>query len=181
MSMAFKIQKIYSVAAAVALSGIAVGCSSSSDSSIESGNPNPKISESSTPSENSNSKIDEEMLASVECVVTELETNEVSDIQEIDSGALITVKADVYFYYDEVVTVTNYTNDARDVYLEYRYVDANGNIFGSSNFSEILNAGETATFTENKILKSGREIVLSGDTLTQTTSFDCPVVEVKLY
>lgn len=172
------IKTIYAVSAILALSGFAVGCSSGSTSEPSSDS---STSETSSSSVNSSSKIDEQLMASVECVVTDVKAQDISNIQEISATeALLTLKAGAYFYYNEIVTVTNYTSDAEDIYIEYRLADVNGVVFETRNFLEVVNANETFTFTDNRITEAPREIVLRGDPSQTKTWFDCPIVEAKL-
>ena len=157
--MGLKITKsIYSVFAAFALVGLTVSCSSESGSGSDTDSTS---SESSAPPESSNSKIDEKLLVTVECVVTNVEADDIVNVEEVGaSEKLITLKAQSYFYFDQIVTVTNYTNEAEDVYIEH--------------------AGETITLTDNKINQPAREIVVRADTSLKKTWFDCPVVEARL-
>ena len=162
---------------------VAAGCSSggSSDSGSSSDTEQSSDSgESSDSEEKKNSAIDEEINASVKCRVTDLDTDEVADIQENGSTALVTIKGQSYFYYTESVTVTNYTSDAANVYVAYRLVDENGTVFESRNFREIIQAGETITIDDNKIVQPASDIVVKGDTVAKETTFSCPVVEAKL-
>ena len=177
--MGLEINKsIYSVFAAFALVGLTVSCSSESGSGSDTDSTS---SESSAPPESSNSKIDEKLLVTVECVVTNVEADDIVNVEEVGaSEKLITLKAQSYFYFDQIVTVTNYTNEAEDVYIEHRMVDATGNVFDTSNFLEVVNAGETITLTDNKINQPAREIVVRADTSLKKTWFDCPVVEARL-
>ena len=119
-------------------------------------------------------------MASVECVVTEVKSRDLTTEDLGNSEVLVTIKAGAYWYYDENVTVTNYSDDAKEIYLEYRMVDANGSVFDTSTFLELINAGETITLTENSIVKSSRELVFRANTELQKTAFDCPVMEVRL-
>lgn len=168
-----KTQKIYPIIA-FALCASVVGCSSGSDT-------NSTSSESSAPSNKSNSMIDEKLKATVECVVTKVDSDDISNIEDVsDSEVLLTLKADSYFYYDQIVTVTNYSNDAQDVYLEHRLVDANGKVFDTSNFLETVNAGETLTLTDNQAKQAATDIVFRGDASKKKTWFNCPVVKSHL-
>jgi hypothetical protein len=172
------IKTIYAVSAILALSGLAVGCSSGSTSEPSSDS---ATLESSSSSANSNSMIDEQLIASVECIVTDVKSQDIINIQEISATeVLLTLKAGAYFYYNEVVTVTNYTSDAEDIYVEYRLADVDGVVFDTSTFLEVVNANETFAFTDNKITEAPREIVLRGDPSQTKTWFDCPIVEAKL-
>ena len=159
------------------LGSLATGCSSETDSTSDIS----ESSESSDASQSSNSKIDEKIMASVECVVTDIKSEDILNIEELgNSEALITIKAGAYWYYDQKVTVTNYSDDAKDIYLEHRMVDANGIVFDSKNFLETINAGETITLTDNVINEVSRELVFRANKELQKTVFDCPVTEVRL-
>ena len=165
------------------LGSFATGCSSATDSTSDSSDSSEssESSESSDAAVGSNSQIDEKIMASVECVVTDVKSDDILNIEDLgNSEVLITVKAGAYFYYDENVTVTNYSDDAKDIYLEYRLVDANGIVFDSGNFLELINAGETITLSDNVINQQSRELVFRANTELQKTVFDCPVTEVSL-
>ena len=176
-------KSFYPVITIFALGGLAFGCSSgsntdsvSSEKSATSASPT-----SSASAASSSSKIDEKLMVTVECVITKVDTDDIINMEDVSATeALLTLKADSYFYYDEIVTVTNYTESAEDVYVQYRLMDATGKVFNTSNFLEVVNAGETITLTENKINNPPRDIVFRGDTSKKKSWFDCPVVEAAL-
>jgi hypothetical protein len=129
----------------------------------------------------STNPIDEKMNVSVRCVVTDLERNSIVDIQEIsESESLWTIAGQSYFYFNRFLTVTNYKDETHRVYVEHRYVDDNGKVWGSWNFLEYVNGGETQTFEENRIVQAPTEIVLRGNSATGEMAFDCPVTRAKL-
>ncbi len=173
-----KFTRMYLASSALALVSLTAGCSSENGSASEK---TTETAETTETTETTNSLIDEKIMASVECVVTELKTQDVLGMEELgNSKALITLKADSYFYYDQKVTVTNYSDDAKDIYLEHRLVDANGIVFDSANFLETINAGETITLTDNRIQNSSRDLVFYADSTLGKTWFDCPVTKVSL-
>jgi hypothetical protein len=168
------------------LSACSSGGSSNADerSSVDSNGSIETISENtdgkSESGENDNSAIDAKLKASVKCTVTDVDENEIS-IEEInDSEALITIGAQSYFYFNESVTVTNYSDEAGYVYVAYRLVDDNGRVFDTQNFREIVGAGETLTIDDNTITQPATDIVVRGNLAAKETSFDCPVVEASL-
>lgn len=129
----------------------------------------------------SKNPIDERMKVSVRCVVTDLEQDSILDINEVsDSQSLWTIAGQQYFYFTRYLTVTNYDDEAQQVYVEHRYVDDNGKVWGSWNFLEYVNGGETQTFEENRIVDAPSEIVLRGNSATGEMTFDCPVVRANL-
>ena len=129
----------------------------------------------------STNPIDEKMNVSVRCVVTDLERNDIVDIQEIsESESLWTIAGQSYFYFNRFLTVTNYEDEAYRVYVEHRFLDDNGKVWGSWNFLEYVNGGETQTFEENRIVQAPTEIVLRGNSATGEMAFDCPVTRAKL-
>jgi hypothetical protein len=129
----------------------------------------------------STNPIDEKMNVSVRCVVTDLERNSIVDIQEIsESESLWTIAGQSYFYFNRFLTVTNYEDETNRVYVEHRFVDDNGKVWGSWNFLEYVNGGETQTFEENRIVDAPTEIVLRGNSATGEMAFDCPVTSAKL-
>lgn len=129
----------------------------------------------------STNPIDEKMNVSVKCVVTDLERNDIVDIEEIsESESLWTIAGQSYFYFNRFLTVTNYDDEAHRVYVEHRFVDDNGKVWGSWNFLEYVNGGETQTFEENRIVQAATEIVLRGNSATGEMTFDCPVTRANL-
>jgi hypothetical protein len=129
----------------------------------------------------SKNPIDERMNVSVRCVVTDLERTDIVDIQEIsESETLWTIAGQSYFYFNRFLTVTNYEDETYRVYVEHRFVDDNGKVWGSWNFLEYVNGGETQTFEENRIVDAPTEIVLRGNSATGEMAFDCPVTSAKL-
>jgi hypothetical protein len=129
----------------------------------------------------STNPIDEKMNVTVRCVVTDLERNDIVDIQEIsESESLWTIAGQSYFYFNRFLTVTNYEDEAYRVYVEHRFLDDNGKVWGSWNFLEYVNGGETQTFEENRIVDAPTEIVLRGNSATGEMAFDCPVTSAKL-
>ena len=129
----------------------------------------------------STNPIDEKMNVTVRCVVTDLERNDIVDIQEIsESESLWTIAGQSYFYFNRFLTVTNYEDEAYRVYVEHRFLDDNGKVWGSWNFLEYVNGGETQTFEENRIVQAPTEIVLRGNSATGEMAFDCPVTRAKL-
>jgi hypothetical protein len=129
----------------------------------------------------STNPIDEKMNVSVRCVVTDLERNSIVDIQEIsESESLWTIAGQSYFYFNRFLTVTNYKDETHRVYVEHRYVDDNGKVWGSWNFLEYVNGGETQTFEQNRVVLAPTEIVLRGNSATGEMAFDCPVTSAKL-
>jgi hypothetical protein len=148
------------------------GCGSA-ESSSNSG-------ESSDTEQTSNSAVDKKIKATVKCTITEIDSDDVTIGDETNAGANLAIAAKAYFYYDETVTVTNYTNESKNVYVSYRLVDQNGKVFETRNFRELVGAGETLTMDDNRIVQPATEIVVFGDKKTKSTSFDCPVVEARI-
>jgi hypothetical protein len=125
--------------------------------------------------------IDEKMNVSVRCVVTDIDRNEIVDVQEVSEfETLWTIAGQSYFYFNRFVTVTNYDDESHSAYIEHRYVDDNGKVFDSSNFLEYVSGGETQTFEENRIVQAPTEIVLRGNSATGEMTFGCPVTKANL-
>jgi hypothetical protein len=133
--------------------------------------------ESSQPETDSNSAVDEKIKASVKCTVTDVDQDAISIDPETE---LVTIGGKSYLYYDESVTVTNYTDDAAWIYIKYRLVDVNGRVFDTSNFGETVSAGETLTIVENNTIQPATDIVVQGNSTVGETTFECPVVEASL-
>jgi hypothetical protein len=129
----------------------------------------------------STNPIDEKMNVSVKCVVTDLDVNEIVDVQEIsETESLWTIAASSYFYFNRIVRVTNYDDEPHQVFVEYRFVDDNGKVFDTSNFLEYVDGGETQIFEENQITQAPSEIVLRGNSVDGEMTFDCPVTRASL-
>lgn len=127
------------------------------------------------------SSIDSGINAQVRCVVTDVDSSDVVDIEQLDNGeGLVTVAAKAYFYYNETITVTNYSEESRNVYLEYRLVDDTGKVIDTSNFLEVVGAGETVTMEDRKIVQTPSEVVLRGDSNAGETVMNCQLTEAKL-
>lgn len=173
-----KIQRrLFSITSMFLVVAVLGGCSSgeSSNSGESSGTEQTSDTEG-----KKDSAIDEDINASVKCTITDLDYDDVSDIQEDGTTALITIKGQSYFYYTESVTVTNYSDDAANIYVAYRLADENGKVFESRNFREIVQAGETITIDDNRIVQPATDIVVKGDSVAKETAIQCPVVEARI-